>query len=138
MKVLVTGANGLLGINLVRTLVQSGVAVKAFVRHSANLKGLLDVPCQICRGDMSSYEDVQRALQDCDSVVHAAATTSVLPLNFSVFEKINVDSTKVIVQAALNQGNKRLVYVSTAAVFGPGSKENPGTERTPFAHPSLP
>lgn len=133
MKVLVTGANGLLGANLVRTLVQSGVEVKAFVRHSANLKSLLDVPCQICRGDISSYEDVQKALQDCDSVVHAAASTSVVPLDFSVFERINVDSTKVIVQAVLNQGNKRLVHVSTASAFGPGSKENPGTERTPFA-----
>jgi dihydroflavonol-4-reductase len=133
MKVLVTGANGFLGVNLVRELVQSGILVKAFVRHSANLKGLYDIPCQICRGDITSYDDVQKALQDCDAIVHAASTTSVLPLNFEIFERINVDSTKIIVQAALRQSNKRLVHVSTAAAFGPGPKEKPGTEQSPFA-----
>ena len=40
MKVLVTGANGLLGVNLIRELVQSGVEVKAFVRPGANLKAI--------------------------------------------------------------------------------------------------
>ena len=130
---LVTGANGFLGANLVRELVQSGVSVKAFVRHSANLKGLYDIPCEICRGEITSYDDIQKALRDCDSLVHAASTTSVSPLKFEVFERINVDSTKIIVQAALGQGNKRVVHVSTAAAFGAGSKENPGTEQSPFA-----
>jgi dihydroflavonol-4-reductase len=133
MKVLVTGANGLLGANLVRELIRSGVTVKGFVRPSANLKGLHNVPCEICRGEILSYDDVHKALLDCDAVVHAASTTSVLPLDFAVFKRINVDSTKVIVQAALSQGNKRVVYISTAAVFGAGPKENPGTEQTPFA-----
>ena len=130
---LVTGANGLLGVNVVRHLVQSGIVVKAFVRHSANLKGLHDVPCEICRGDIVSYDDIQKALNDCDGVVHAASTTSVSPLSFDIFERVNVDSTKIIAQAALSQGNKRIVYVSTAAAFGPGSRKNPGTEQTPFA-----
>jgi dihydroflavonol-4-reductase len=133
MKVLVTGANGLLGANLVRELVRSGNAVKAFVRHSANLKGLHNVPSQICRGEVTSYDDVDKALQDCDSVVHAASSTSVLPLDFEVFERINVNSTKNIIQASMNQGNKRMVYISTAATFGPGPKDNPGTEQSPFA-----
>lgn len=133
MKVLVTGANGLLGVNLVRELVRTGNAVKAFVRHTANLKGLHNVPCQICRGEVTSYDDVEKALKDCDAVVHAASSTSVLPLKFDFFEKINVDSTKNIIQAALNQGNKRLIYISTAAAFGAGPKDNPGTEQSPFA-----
>jgi dihydroflavonol-4-reductase len=130
---LVTGANGLLGVNLVRELVRSSIAAKALVRHSANLKGLHDVPCQICRGEVTSYEDVSKALLDCDAVVHAASTTSALPVDFKVYEKINVEPTKNIVEAALSQGNKRLVYVSTAAVFGAGTKERPGTERSTFA-----
>jgi dihydroflavonol-4-reductase len=131
--VLVTGANGLLGVNLVRELVRSGNAVKAFVRHSANLKGLHNVPCEICRGEVTSYDDVDKALLDCDAVVHAASSTSVLPLNFDVFARINVDSTKNITRAVLDQGNKRMVYISTAAAFGAGPKDAPGTEQSPFA-----
>ena len=132
MKVLVTGANGLLGVNLIRELVQSGVEVKAFVRHRANLDVLEDVECEVHRGNILSFEDIHDALRDCDAVIHAASTTSVLPIEFEFYREVNVDSTKNVVQAVLRQGNKRLVYVSTANTFGPGSKENPGTELSPF------
>ncbi len=132
MKVLVTGANGLLGVNLVRALIQANMEVKAFVRPSANLKSLKDVPCQLWRGDIQVYEDLYKALSDCDAVVHAASTTSVLPMDFAYYKKINFNSTKNIVQAVLHQNNKKLIYVSTANVFGPGSKENPGSESSPF------
>jgi dihydroflavonol-4-reductase len=132
MKVLITGANGLLGVNLARELIKSNIEVKAFVRHSANLKGLHNVPCQICRGDMTSFDDVCKALSDCDCVVHAGSTTSILPVDFEFYERINVESTKNIIKAVLNQENKRMVYVSAGNVFGPGSKENPGTELSSF------
>jgi dihydroflavonol-4-reductase len=132
MKVLVTGANGLLGVNLIRELVQSGVKAKAFVRPGANLKALVDAACEVHKGNILSFDDIHDALRDCDAVVHAASTTSVLPIEFEFFEKVNVDATKNVVQAVLRQGNKRLVYVSTAHTFGPGPKENPGTELSPF------
>ena len=61
MKVLVTGANGLLGANLIHQLVQSGVEVKAFVRPGANLKILEDVECEVHRGNMLSLEDIHDA-----------------------------------------------------------------------------
>ena len=132
MKVLVTGANGLLGVNLIRELVKSGVDVKGFVRPTANLKVLEDLPCEIRRGSILSFEDIHDALQDCDAVIHAASTTSVVPREFEFYRKVNVDSTKNVVNAVLRQGNKRMVHVSTAHAFGPGSKENPGTELSPF------
>ena len=132
MKVLVTGANGLLGVNLIRELVQSGVEVKAFVRPGANLKVLEDVECDVYRGNILSFDDIYDALRDCDAVIHAASTTSVLPIEFEFYKKVNVDSTKNVVQAVRRQGNKRLVYVSTANAFDPGPKENPGTELSPF------
>ena len=132
MKVLVTGANGLLGANLIRELINYGVAVKAFVRPDANLKSLHGVPCQIHRGSILSYDDIHVALEDCDAVIHAASTTSVRPVEFEFYEKTNVESTKNIVQAVMRQGSKRLVYVSTANVFGPGPMTNPGTERSSF------
>ena len=132
MKVLVTGANGLVGANVVRELLRSGMYVKALVRPSADLKSLQDVPCELFRGDILAYEDVYNALADCHAVVHAASTTSVLPREFAYYKKVNVDSTKNIVQAILTQGNKRLVLVSTANAFGPGSKHRPGSESSPF------
>ncbi len=133
MKVLVTGANGLLGVNLIREFVRAGEEVKAFVRSSANLKGLNDVPCEIFRGDILSYDDIYKALGGCDAIVHAASTTSVLPGRYEYYKKINISATENVIRAVLNQDNKRLVYVSTANAFGPGSKENPGNELSPFS-----
>jgi putative NADH-flavin reductase len=74
MKVLVTGANGLLGVNLIRELVQSGVKAKAFVRPGVNLKVLEDVECEVHRGNSLSFDDINDALRDCDAVIHAAST----------------------------------------------------------------
>lgn len=132
MKILVTGANGFLGANLIRELVSRGETVKAFVRASADLSALENVECDIFRGDILSAEDVSRGLEDCDAVIHAAGTTSVKPGPFDHFQKINVDATKKVIAAALSQGNKRLVYISTANAFAPGSKEVPGNEDSPF------
>jgi dihydroflavonol-4-reductase len=132
MQILVTGANGFLGANLVRQLVSKGETVKAFVRPTADLSALENVNCSIFRGDILSAEDVSRGLKDCDAVIHAAGTTSVKPGPFDHFKKINVDATENVIQAALQQGNKRLVYVGTANAFAPGSKEAPGDEESPF------
>jgi dihydroflavonol-4-reductase len=132
MQILVTGANGFLGANLVRELVNRGETVKAFVRPSADISSLKNVDCNIFRGEVSSPDDVLRGLEDCDAVVHAAGTTSVKPEPFEKFKKINVDATENVVHAALRQGNKRLVYVSTANAFAPGSKKAPGDEGSPF------
>ena len=132
MKVLVTGANGLLGANLIRELIDSGVNVKAFVRPGANLKSLQGVQCEIHYGSILSYDDIHLALENCEAVIHAASTTSVHPLEFEFYEKTNVASTKNIVQALMRQVSKRLVYVSTANAFGPGPQKNPGSERSPF------
>lgn len=133
MKVLVTGANGLLGANLVRELIRAGKKVKAFVRPTANLKGLKDVPCEIFHGDILSAENISEAMADCDEIIHAASTTSVMPVEFEFYKRINFAATENVVRAVLHQGNKRLVYVSTANAFGPGSKENPGSELSPFS-----
>jgi dihydroflavonol-4-reductase len=132
MRVLVTGANGLVGVNVIRELLKSGKEVTGLVRPSADMKGLQNVPCQLFRGDVLSYRDVYNALAGCDAAIHAASTTSVLPVDYAEYRKVNVDSTKNIVRAALEQGNKRLVHVSTANAFGPGPKYQPGSEASPF------
>lgn len=133
MKLLITGANGLLGVNLVRQLLMDNIEVKAFVRPSADLRSLNDFSCEVFHGDISAYSDIYDALKDCEGVIHAASTTNVLPLEFEYYKKANIIPTEHIVRAVLSQGNKRMVYVSTANTFAPGSKENPGSESSPFS-----
>lgn len=131
MKVLVTGANGLLGANLIRKLIGTGEEVRAFVRPSADISVLAGTECDIFYGNILNYQDISKAVADCTCIVHAASTTSVVPRDFDFYKKINVEATKNIIRTALH-GNKKLVYVSTANTFGPGSKEKPGTELSDF------
>ena len=133
MKILVTGATGLLGSNIARELHRAGEEVMALLRPSSDRRGIADMPCKVFYGDLTSYEQVARAVKECDAIIHAASTTSIIPMEFSFYENINVKGTANIVRAALELGNKRLIYVSTANTFGPGSKINPGTELSEFS-----
>ena len=133
MKILVTGASGLLGSNVARELYKAGEEVKLFLRPSSDQRGIADLPCEIYYGDITNYEEVAKAVKECDAIVHAASTTSILPMDYSYYESINVKGTENIVKAALKYDNKRLIYVSTANAFGPGSKANPGTELSEFS-----
>src|SRR3990170_3818246 len=132
MKVLVTGANGLLGANLIRKLMRVGAAVKAFVRPLADIRVLAGTACDTFYGDILNYQDISKAVKDCTCIIHAASTTSILPRDFNFYKKINVEATGNVIRAALH-GNKKLVYVSTAQAFGPGTKEKPGTELSDFS-----
>ena len=133
MKILVTGASGLLGSNVARELYKAGEEVKLFLRPSSDQRGIADLPCEIFYGDITSYEKIEKAVKDCHAIVHAASSTSILPMDFKYYEAINVLGTENIVKAALKNGNKRLIYVSTANAFGPGTKATPGTELSEFS-----
>lgn len=132
MKVLVTGANGLLGSHVVRQLLQQNFTVKAMVRNGSNLKSLAGLGCEFFEGQITSKQDVENAVESCDYVIHAAARTSQISSRLDRFYKPNIESTQFLLDACLNYRIKRFVQVSTANCFGNGSKEFPGNEQKPF------
>ena len=132
MKVLVTGANGLLGSHVVRVLIQHGFPVRVLVREGSNLQALDGLQIELFKGNISSAENVERAVKGCDFIVHAAARTSQSPSGIVAYIEPNILSTQLIINAARKFGIKRLVYVSTANCFGNGSKKHPGDEEKPF------
>jgi dihydroflavonol-4-reductase len=133
VKVLITGANGLLGANVAREFLAAGAEVGLFVRPSADLRGIAGLENNILEGNLLSFEEIAEAVRSCDAVIHTASTTSQRPKDFDFYESINVGGTRSVVQALLRYPEKRLIHVSTANVFGPGSKQKPGNELSPFA-----
>lgn len=131
-KVLVTGANGLLGSHVVRQLLGEGYKVCAMIRKGSNLKALEGLDCDFFEGRVTEKNDVENAVRKCDFVVHTAARTTQSPSAPDVYLKVNVESTIHIVNASVKFGIKRLVYVSTANCFGNGTKTSPGNEQMPF------
>ena len=119
MKFLVTGANGFVGQSLCAELVRQGHEVRAAVRQKSPL--LTDVE-PIIVGDINEETVWQNALQGVDGVIHLAARVHVMkdtvadPL--AEFRRINTKGTEHLARCAVDNGVKRMVYVSSIKVNG--------------------
>ena len=71
--VLVTGANGHLGNNLVRELVRKGDQVKAGMRNTQNRDTLYGVDCEIVQADLLDKDSLRKALEGVDILYQVAA-----------------------------------------------------------------
>ncbi len=127
-KVLVTGASGLLATNIILALLENGYSVIALVRN--RLKYLLPIHenVELREGDITDPDSLLSLFHDCDYVIHAAAETRQDLINYSDYLKPNVIGTENIFKLAEQNKIKRVIYVSTANVFGYGTKEKPGDE----------
>jgi dihydroflavonol-4-reductase len=118
----VTGATGLLGNNLVRALVKTGVRVRALARdpHKA-ARQLGDVPgVQIVQGDMTQVAGFAGALADCDVLFHTAAYFRESyggGAHAERLRRVNVDGTRALLDAAYAAGVRRVVHTSSIAIL---------------------
>ena len=132
MTALVTGASGFVGSAVVRALLDSGEAVRAFVRPSSDRSNLNDLKIGIEIGDLRDRASLDRAMQGCDTVFHVAADYRLwVPAPSEMFHA-NVDGTRNVMEAAGNAGVRRIVYTSSVATLGlPQNESLPANEQTP-------
>ena len=102
------------------------------VRESSNLLSLSGSGAELFKGDFLNRSELQKALSGCEVVVHTAANTSQWPTAYAHYQKINVEGVRLLLEASLDEGVERFVFVSSANAFGPGTKENPGNESSVF------
>ena len=114
MKVLVTGASGMLGAGVARALAERGDAVTVLQRRPAGL-GLPEVLADVADGSA-----VRAAVAGHEAVVHLAAKVNVTG-PWSEYESANVAGTRSIVDACRAAGVRRLVHVSSPSVAHAGS-----------------
>lgn len=120
-KVLVTGANGFIGSHLIEKLVSQGHQAIALVRKSSDLQFLNPFNIEIRYADVRNYDSLVNAFKGIDVVIHNAGLASDWG-NYRVFEEINVNGTKNVAQASIAKNIKRIVYMSSTAIHGFGSK----------------
>ncbi len=118
MPVLVTGATGFLGTNLVRELVQAGYAVRAFGLPGSNTAFIEDLEVEIVFGDVTNPHDVECAVRGMQAVFHVAGDTSFWKKYFERQRRINVEGPANVAQACLAGGVRRLVHTSTVDALG--------------------
>ncbi|HLS49479.1 MAG TPA: NAD-dependent epimerase/dehydratase family protein [Actinomycetaceae bacterium] len=114
-RVLVTGASGMLGAATARRLQQAGHTVTTFQRSATPLPGVREV-----RGTLHSDDDVARAVQGHDAVVHLAAKVSVSGA-WSEYVATNIEGTRRLLRAARAAGVGTFVHVSSPSVAHSGS-----------------
>ncbi|MDG5799437.1 NAD-dependent epimerase/dehydratase family protein [Marinilabiliaceae bacterium ANBcel2] len=128
-SVLVTGANSLLGVNLVLTLLKKGYNVKGVVRRRESFPiSICDLNFELLCGDISNSEFVRSSLKDCGSIIHIAAVTSPSLLRYRDYKEFNVNVTQMLIELACEEGVHSFIYVSSANAFGYGDLSNPGSE----------
>jgi len=134
-NVFVTGANGLLGTNLVLKLTEQGYGVYALVRNKKSFfnPGLKNLT--LVEGDLSNPKQLTEQIKECKYVVHIAANTSQKLLKLEDYYATNVLGTQNIIEACIGNQIKKLIYIGTANTFGYGSKSAPGKEDSPMRNP---
>lgn len=118
MKALVTGANGFTGSHLVKALEQRGDVVVSLVRNSSNLARLSSCQVLLVYGDITDRNALFSAMTGVDTVFHTAAYVELGLVNEAEMERVNVEGTRTVMEAAQAAGVSKVVYCSTIGVFG--------------------
>ena len=123
-RILFTGASGLLGRESVLALLRAGYDVRVFQRGDSGIAALL--PDSIrprfeqVRGDITNAQAVDLAMTGVNGVVHAAAKVSVSG-EWADYERINIEGTRTLLQAALNHSVGSFLYISSPSVAHAGA-----------------
>ena len=115
-RVLITGGTGFLGVHLARRFLKAHWDVTLFdlaPLDASDLKGKVTA----LQGDIRDKTATDAAIKGHEYVVHAAAALPIQRTKKAIYS-VNIDGTKNVVGAALNHKVKRLVFISTTAVYG--------------------
>ena len=118
---LVTGATGFLGSQLVRTLLERGESVKAFVRPGSNLAALSGYPSdrfKLAVGDIRIEQSVFAALANCTRMYHVAANFKMWDPDPSRIILPAVEGMRATLRAARSRKLEKVVVTSSAGVLG--------------------
>lgn len=144
MKLLVTGGAGFIGSNFIRFWLENHPQDKivnfdalTYAGHLENLKEKVEKNPQytFVKGDITNKDQVEKAIEGIDLVVHFAAESHVdrSILDPMAFVKTNILGTGVLLNAALKESVKRFHHVSTDEVFGDLGLDDPKfTESTSY------
>ncbi len=132
MKVLVTGANGFIGSNVVKRLLKEKNEVNVLVRKTSDLSFIKGLDINYFYGDITDYPTIEPAVKGVDKVIHVAGLAADWG-PYEIFEKINYKGTINVAKAAAAARVKRFVYISTVAFHGFG-KTNVKEDDPPAQH----
>ena len=118
MKVLVTGANGFIGSNLVKALLKKGYKVRAFVRTTSNLTSIQDLKVELAYGDILQRETLEKAMKGCQLIFHVAGIFSYWGYNSEELIYNAKQGMKNVMEAMHQSEIERIVLTSSSVTMG--------------------
>jgi dihydroflavonol-4-reductase len=144
-RVLITGANGFIGANIVRAALKMDYEVKAFVRKTSNLKTIKNLPIEFAYGDLRNIKAVSKAMQNCNYIIHTGAIYIFSPMWFYEDPKkikaiydVNVWATNTLMREAMKQNVEKIIYTSSESAIVMPLDGSLGDERLFAAKEELP
>lgn len=132
MKILVTGATGFVGAEIVKQLIAENKSVRALKRASSNTHLLKDYEGQFewVNGDVNDIPSLEKAFEGITHVYHSAAMISFDPAQKYKMYKVNIEGTANMVNVALAKGIEKFLQVSSVSAFGRYDIKHPINEET--------
>ncbi|WP_038971752.1 UDP-glucose 4-epimerase family protein [Bradyrhizobium genomosp. III] len=140
MKVLVVGASGFVGGQLVHRLANDGIPLRAAVhRNRADLPAGIDIAENV---DLEGSFDWTSAIAGCDTVAHLGARVHVMRESsaneLEAYRRVNVDGTLSLARQAAAAGVRRFVFLSSVKVCGEFTTPNAPFDETTTPRPQDP
>jgi len=143
-KVLVTGGAGFIGSHTVDCLLERGYEVRVLdaltepVHPGHKKPPYIPEEVDFVWGDVRNKEEVARALEGIDAVLHLAAYQDYLP-DFSTFFHVNSVGTALLYEIMVERKLpvQKVVVASSQAVYGEGRYRCPACIETPDRHPDI-
>lgn len=117
-RAIVTGANGHIGANVCRTLIERGVRVTAMVRPGSDRRGLEGLEVDLAEGDVLEPSTLRSAMEGCDTLFHAAAVFAIWAKDADTILRPAIVGTENALRAAKETGVERVVLTSSVAAVG--------------------
>lgn len=119
-KILVTGGAGFIGSNFCNLMAQKGHDVTAFDNLSLGKQSNLTDKVNFVQGDVNKEEDLKKAGEDFDYIVHLAASSSapMFAENMYYAYQNNVAGHVRVMQFAKKIGVKKMLFASTSSIYG--------------------
>jgi nucleoside-diphosphate-sugar epimerase len=124
--IVLTGATGFIGAYALRALLNRGRRIRALVRHVPD--GRATAPVEWVHGDLTDPATVRGLCEGAGAVVHLA---SYIGGDERMCEAVNVDGTRALMAEATRAGVRRVVHLSTAAVYGAGPHRGLAVDEVP-------
>jgi len=116
-RILVSGASGLIGTGLIKTLLGEGAKVRALVRNPSKTKSIQHQNVEIKVIDFAYPATLQGVVQNCQIVFHLAGILNEFK-SYSYYQQVNVMGTKVLAEQAIQVGVEKFIHTSTVWVHG--------------------